>query len=266
MRSIVGLSFVAGIAVALAGCGAGHQKAGPTVTVTVTVSPHGTAPANPPSSSQSATTMNERLFADGEAQSISVIPASVVAGAVMRAYAQFQHAYGAADAAVGQPDSSESVTPIAAGFKLCATDSSGASSCEAYTQFTTNNAGQITGVSVNGEPVAGRIATAPEATSDGLRISDVVAYRLTDAQNQVAVAFKLTDSSYRPVNTNPALLASFNGASDETQQEALPATLAPGDSLYAVAGFGVTQITGLFCLQPNDGFGEHLPCTTLSKV
>ena len=68
------------------------------------------------------------------------------------------------------------------------------------------------------------------------------------------------------MNTSPALLASLSGASDETGQDALPATLAPGDTLYAAAGFGVNQISGLFRLQPNDGFGEHLPCTTLSKV
>jgi hypothetical protein len=43
------------------------------------------------------------------------------------------------------------------------------------------------------------MATAPAATSDGLTISGVVAYRLSDAQNAVAVAVKLTDTSYRPI-------------------------------------------------------------------
>lgn len=131
-----------------------------------------------------------------------------------------------------------------------------------------SNKGQfgITGVSVNGQTLAGRIATAPSVTSGGLTISGVTAYRLTDAENQVAVAFKLTDKSYRPVNTSPALLASLSGASDTSGQDALPATLAPGDTLYAAAVFDVTQETGLFCLQPNDGFGEHLPCTSLRLV
>lgn len=64
-------------------------------------------------------------------------------------------------------------------------------------------------------------------------------------QNVVTVAFKLTDNSYRPVNTSPALLASLGGASDDVNQDALPATLAPGDTLYAAAGFDITQITGL---------------------
>jgi hypothetical protein len=108
------------------------------------------------------------------------------------------------------------VTPIAGGYKLCPPDTGNGSGCVSVTQFTTNQAGQVTGVSVNGEPVAGRIATAPAATSDGLTISGVVAYRLTGTPDKVAVAFKLTGNGYRPVNTSPALLASLSGASDDT--------------------------------------------------
>lgn len=36
--------------------------------------------------------------------------------------------------------------------------------------------------------------------SGGLRISGVVAYRISGAQNLVVVAFKLTDDSYRPAS------------------------------------------------------------------
>jgi hypothetical protein len=166
---------------------------------------------------------------------------------------------------VGQPNQTGHVTQITGGFKLCyPATSNAAASCEAFTQFTTNRAGQVTGVAVIGQPVAGRIATAPAATSDGLTISSVVAYRLT-GQDIVVVAFKLTDSSYRPVNTSPSLLASLNGASDAASQDALPAYLAPGDGLYAATAFDITQITGLFCLQPN-GSSVQLPCTTLHKI
>ncbi len=183
----------------------------------------------------------------------------------MRAYAQFEHAYSSASGAVGQPDPTGNLTQITGGFKLCypATANS-AASCEAFTHFSNNQAGQVTGMAVAGQPVAGRIATAPAATSDGLAISSVVAYRLT-RQDVVVVAFKLTDSTYRPVNTDPSLLASLNGASDAASQDALPAYLAPGDSLYAAAAFDIAGNTGLFCLQPN-GSGAQLPCTTLSKV
>lgn len=251
------LLFAAALTLTLAGCGASHTPR-PVPTVTVTITAKSTTAARPASSSASAST-NERLFVDGLSASIPVIPAQVVAGSVMRAYVQFEHAFGAAWAAVGQPNSAAGVTEIAGGFKLCYT-----TACEAFTQFTTNHDGQITGLLVNGQAVAGRIATAPSAASHGLTISGVVSYRLTDAENQVAVVFKLTDNNYRPVNTSPALLASLGGASDTTGQDALPATLASGDTLYAGAVFDVTQPTGMFCLQPNDGFGEHLPCTWLS--
>lgn len=199
------------------------------------------------------------------AESIPVISAQSVAGPLMRAYIRFEHADGAAWGAAGQPNPASTVTQTPAGFKLCWATSSGGTSCDTFAPITTNGAGQIAGVSVNGEPVAGRVATAPDSSSDGLTITDVTAYRLT-GQQLVLVAFKLTDASYTPINTSPALLASLGGASNESGQDALPDGLAPGDAVYAAALFGVTSPTGLFCLEPNDGFGEHLPCTTLAEV
>lgn len=137
----------------------------------------------------------------------AAIPARLVAGPLMRAYAQFEHAYSSASGAVGQPDPTGNVTQIPGGFKLCyPATSNSAARCEAFTQFTTNQAGQVTGMAVIGQPVAGRIATGQAATSGGLTISSVVAYRLT-REDIVVVAFKLADSSYRPRNTSPSLLA-----------------------------------------------------------
>jgi hypothetical protein len=265
MKGLIALPLAVAMAAALAGCGAGNSTSGPSATVTITASPQATSTAIPAANSVSVTATNERLFADGMAASIPIIPAGAVAGALMSAYVRFEHAFGSASAAAGQPSSTSSVAQVPGGFKLCSTSSFG-SSCETFTGLTANHAGQIIGVSVDGQPVAGRIATAPAATSGGLTISGVVAYQLTEAQNKVAVVFKLIDTSYRPINTSPALLASLSGASDDSSNEALPATLTPGDSLYAAAVFDITQISGLFCLQPNDGAGEHLPCATLSKV
>jgi len=133
--------------------------------------------------------------------------------------------------------------------------------------FAVNHAGQITRMSASGVPVVGRIATAPDATAGGLTISDVVSYYfgIVHGVPITAVAFRLTDTSYRPVNTSPALLSTLDGASDNHYQDALPNFLAPGDTLYATDGFDTTQITGLFCLEPNGGTG-NLPCTTLSKA
>ena len=264
MKGITAGLGVAMLTIALAGCAASHDK--PRSTATVAISPHRASTGIPSARSVPPAITNERLFADAMAASIPDVPEHAVSGPVMLAYSQFEHAYGAAWGAIGRPEPGESVGQITDGFKLCWPDTGTGPGCDTFNHFTTNQAGQITGLSVNGESVAGRIASAPTTTSGGLTINDVEAYKLADSQNVVVVAFKLTDSSYRPVNTSPALLASLGGASDDTNKDALPSTLAPGDALYAAAGFDVAQTTGLFCLQPNDGLGEHLPCTALGKI
>jgi len=165
MKGVAALMFAAAAATALARCASGHAPR-PAVTVTVTATPRATsgtrsaAPDSPPSA-----TANERMLVDALAATIAVIPARAVAGPLMHAYAQFEHAYSSASGAVGQPDQTGNVTRIGGGFKLCypATSNSPAG-CEAFTQFTANQAGQVTGMAVMGQPVAGRIATAPAAT------------------------------------------------------------------------------------------------------
>jgi hypothetical protein len=252
-RRIQAVFLAAVAATALAAC----SSPAPARTAAV----HSPRPNASPVVSANPATANERAFASEMAQSIRSIPASMVAGPVMRAYVRFEDAYSAAWGAAGQPFASETATQAASGgYRLCA-----GGSCETFAAFATNASGRITSFAVDGSPVTGRVAAAPDSTSDGLTISDVTAYRLT-GQQQVAVAFKLTDTSYTPVNTGPALLASLGGASNESGQDALPDELAPGDVVYAGALFGVTSVTGLFCLEPNDGFGEHLPCTTLTEV
>jgi hypothetical protein len=265
MKGAVVVTFAAILPMGLAGCASGSAPR-PAATVTVTVTPGAASSPTADAGIPASATVNERLLVNGLNATIAAVPARAVAGPLMRAYALFERAYSSASGAVGQPDSTGTVTQIAAGYKLCyPATSSSAVSCEAFAHFTTNQAGQVTDMTVIGQPVAGRISTARAAASGGLAISSVVAYRLT-REDIVVVAFKLTDSSYRPQNTSPSLLASLNGASDVVGQDALPAYLAPGDSLYAAAAFDITQNTGMFCLLPNDGFGEHLPCTTLKKV
>jgi len=251
------------VALIAAGCSGSGSAATRTATTPATSQHPATASPSSPSSASPVMTASERLFANGMAASIADIPDRAVSGPVMHAYIRFEHDYGSADGDVGQPDASGTLFPVPGGFKVCSTGSDASSACSIFTQIRYNRRGQITGLSVDGKPVAGRIATAPSATSGGLTISDVASYALSSAQDVVVVTFKLTDSSYRPVNTSPALLASLSGASDDTGKDALPATLEPGDSLYGAAAFDVSGITGLFCLQPNDGFGERLPCTTL---
>ena len=107
------------------------------------------------------------------AGSTVTIPPQLVAGPTMRAYIRFQHAFSAADAATGNPESASTVSSIPGGYQDCASDGSG---CINLTAFTTNTAGQITGVSVNGQSVAGRIGVGTSSAMQGLVMSDVISY------------------------------------------------------------------------------------------
>jgi hypothetical protein len=263
IKGIAALPFAGALVIVLAGCGASNPGPSPTPAAAAS---HPATPSASPAPQQASAASKELLFAHAMAASIKAVPTRTVAGSLMLAYIQFEHAYDAAWAAAGQPNAVASVARIAGGFKLCRKATSNIQAgCERFTRFAVNRAGQVTSVSVDGEPVDGRLATGPDASSGGLRISGVVAYRLTGAQ-AVAVAFKLTDTGYRPQNAIPAVLASFNGASEDTSgRYPLPNFLAPGDVLYAAALFDVTQVTGMFCLQPM-GVVTQLPCTTLRRI
>lgn len=266
-------AVVAGVLAAVAaGCGSAGQPtaAKPAVTVTVTTgaqSSHSGPPGNSPPPSNSQATANERKFADAMAESSITVPTQVVAGSMMRAYIRFEHEFTAADAATGQPYPASTVSSIPGGYQLCASDGSG---CDDFTAFTTNTAGRITGFSVNGQPVAGRIATGARSSIHGLVVSDVIAYRLTGSQNLVAVTFRVHDISYRPVNNDPAALATFDTPtghlSEDDSVSALPSSLSPGETVDGYAAFDTTQITGKFELRSNDGYDLLLASSVIHKA
>jgi hypothetical protein len=250
---------------ALAGCGSvSHPAAKPAVTVTVTAKASSSSTATP-KSTQAA--INEREFADGLASSTSAIPPQLVAGTVMDTYIRFEQAFSAAEAAVGNPEQASTVSPIPGGYQLCGNDGSG---CDDLTGFTTNMAGLITGVSVNGQPVSGRIAAAHDSNMQGLAVSDVISYRLTGSQNIVAVTFKIHDLSYQPINNNPAALATFDTpagqVSADISSSALPSSLSPGETVYGFAAFDTSQVTGTLELRSNDGYNLLLGSAILQEA
>lgn len=261
-----GAAVAAGVLALATGCGsASHPAAAkPTATVTVTARAQTSHSASPSNTRAAA---NERRFAEATAGSVITIPPQLVAGPVMRAYIYFEHAFSAADAATGNPDSASTVSSILGGYQLCSSDGSG---CDDFTAFITNTAGQVTGFSVNGQPVAGRIATGSNSTIHGLVVSDVIAYRLTDAQNLVAVTFRIHDVSYRPINNDPAALATFDTPaghlSEDDSNSALPSSLSPRETIYGYAAFDTTHVTGRFELRSNDGYDLLLAATVMHKV
>lgn len=195
--------------------------------------------------------------------SVITVDPRLVAGPVMSAYILYQHESTAADVAAGNTGPAEIMSTIPGGYRLCGGD------CHDFTAFTTNAAGQITGLSVNGEPVAGRIATGTSSSMQGLDVSGVVAYRRTGAQ-AVTIVFKARDVSYGPYSGFglPAVLATFTtsrGKISADSDSSLPLSLSPGDTVYGAADFLFTDIPGTLELTSNDGHNLQLAVISLTK-
>jgi hypothetical protein len=188
----------------------------------------------------------------------------------MRAYQLNQYEIAATQAASGNPPGAGTVTPISGGYQLCYTGNGSGQQCDELTQFVTDAAGRITGVSINGVPVGGRIATGPASHMAGLVVSGVVAYLSLDAGDKAIVAFEVRDLSYKPINTSPACLATLATSAGTYNADdfhsALPSTLIPGETAYGYALFDTTQITGTFSLHSNDGYNLLLASSALSQV
>jgi hypothetical protein len=267
---IIRYAAVAAAALALAACGAAtaqHPAASHPAT-------HTAAPFPPSAQAKAgaAAKANDRAFAYGEAA--SVIDAGTlrgtVAGPVMVPYVRFQAAATQAAAASGSPIPAQSVTPVPGGYNLCGDDGNGGTSCVAYTAFQHNAAGRITGVSVGGQPVAGRIATGPDNTGSTLAITNVEAYRVVSS-GQVDVTFTVKNISSAALTGSPPFLAIFNPTgggqfNEDDNSSILPGSLQPGESAAAVAVFDTHAITGTFSLRTNDGYESVLTSTTLSTV
>ena len=259
----------AAVAAALAGCGsaasshsaaASHQP--PTMSSSAAAS---LAPA--PSQGESA---NERLFAYGLASGTGSVPSRVVTGKVMTAYVLEQKTGSAAGAASGNAAPAESVTKIAGGYQLCGTDNNGSSFCDSLTNFITDAAGRITGVSVDGQPIAARIGTGPADTSSGLVLSDVVAYRPA-GQATVMVVFRLRDVSSTALKTgSPSALAVFDTPAgqftEDDNQSPVLATLRPGETISAYEVFDTRETTGTFSLRTNNGYESVLVSSTIHRA
>jgi hypothetical protein len=86
MKGVAALTFAAALAIGLAGCASDHAPR-PAVTVTVTATPGATSTASTAARGPASATANERMLVDGLDETIALIPASMIAGPLMRAYA-----------------------------------------------------------------------------------------------------------------------------------------------------------------------------------
>lgn len=266
---VVSTAFAASV-LALATVGCGHTSENASQAAHPATHEVTSAAPSPTATRSGNSTVNERAVADALASTTSLIPSSVISGPVMRAYRLVEYEISAAHAATGNPFSAETVTPIPGGYQLCLPNTGTGAQCGDITQFVTNPAGKITGVSVGGVPVKGRIATGSSSQMAGLIVSGIVAYLSLQGGSKVYVTFKIQDVSYKPINSNPACLATFSTRDGtynaDNFNSALPSTLAPGETAYGLAIFNTTQVTGTFSLHSNDGYNLLLASSTLTKV
>jgi hypothetical protein len=253
------ISTIAALAAALAGCSASAPTPQATVTVKATAAASGSAVPSPQASSQAHA--NARLLVDALASSTSASIQSahkLVAGPVMTRYIRFQVIYAEAWEESGQPGVPASVTATGAdSYQMCYPQGQG---CQSLTAFRSDAAGRITGMDVDGQPIAARLATGPSDSGNGLVLTDVGSYLFTST-GQVGVAFRVRNTGNQGVSTagfqtvfvtstGHARLSPDLSASSVNSTQALR----PGESAAVAAVFDTRIFTGTFILQSNGGY------------
>jgi hypothetical protein len=261
---------LAATAAVLAAAGCGTSAPSPQATVTVTAPPAGSSAKSSPQASSQARA-NARLLVDALASgsSASMLSArKLVAGPVMIQYIRFQVAEAGAAEESGQPESPGSVAVIGKGsYQNCLPQGQG---CQSFTAFRAGAAGRITGMDVDGQSVAARLAAGPSDRGNGLVFTDVTSYLFTST-GQVGVAFRVRNLSNQGVSTagfqtvfvtspgNARLSPDLSSSSINSTQP-----LRPGESAAVVAVFDTRIFTGTFILQSNGGY-QLLVSSRLSK-
>jgi hypothetical protein len=256
MKKII---FIAAISIAAAaGCSTASAP-NPQATVTVTAPPAAASSASPQASSQA--NANARLLvsalASGNSESVQSAR-KLVAGPVMTHYIRFQVINAEAWEQSGQGNASASVTATSGGsYQMCYPQGGG---CQAFTAFQSDSAGRITGMSVDGQPVADRLATGPSDRGNGLVLTDVGSYLFTST-GQVGVAFRVRNTGNQGVSTGGFQIVFVTSPGNARLSPDLSASsmsstqaLAPGQSASVAAVFDTRKFTGTFIVQSNGGY------------
>ncbi len=183
----------------------------------------------------------------------------LVAGPVMTRYVSFQVIEDEANEQAGQPGGAGSVTLTRGRFQICYPQDQRGGGCQSFTAFQADASGRITGMDVDGQPVASRLAAGPSDSGGGIRITDVTSY-LSTFSGTIGVAFRIRNVSNHQVGqdgflpvfvTSPGgtrLQLDFSNSSDTTQ------ALAPGQVAAIVAVFDTRTFTGTLIVQSNGGY------------
>jgi hypothetical protein len=184
----------------LAAAGCGTSSPAPQVTVTVTSAPSVSGAASSPHpSSQAHANAPLLVSALASGSSASLLSArKLVAGPAMIRYIRFQVIYAEAAEESGQPGVPGSVSVVPPGsYQLCYPQGQG---CQSFTAFQVSKSGRITGMDVDGQPIAARLAAGPSDRGHGLVLADVTSYLFTST-GQVGVAFHVRNTSNNGVST-----------------------------------------------------------------
>lgn len=249
---------------AVAGCGGGTSAPSPQATVTVTARPAASSAAS------SQAHANARLLVDALASGTSASMQSarkLVAGPVMIHYIRFQVVDAEAAEESGQPGVPGSVSLTGGRYQICYSRGQG---CQSFTAVRADAAGRITGMDVDGQPIAARLATGPSDSGNGLVLTDVNSYLFTST-GQVGVAFQVRNVSNHGVSTvgfqqvfvtSPGHARLSPDLSSSSVNSSQP--LRPGESAAVVAVFDTRTFTGTLILQSNGGY-QVLVSSRLSK-
>jgi hypothetical protein len=117
----------------------------------------------------------------------------------MHGYVTFEAGLNAAASAAGSPPSPGSVTTIpGGGYQISSSNGQGGTTVVTFTLFRHDAAGRVTGLDVNGQPIAGRLATGPDSQGR-LQITGVAAYKPA-AFNELSVVFHVTNTGGPLIN------------------------------------------------------------------
>ena len=251
-----GRKLVLAVAVAAMLTGCGTSSPAPAASTSST-----SAPATTPAAvvaTTPATAADARLLIDALATGSSATMQSAVSsvsGPVMMSYITLQVIEDAAAEGSGQPYPAESVTAIGGGYQLCVPQGQ----CDSVTGFQTDAAGRITGMDVDGEPVAARLATGPSDHANGLVLTDVTSYVYTNI-GRVGVAFHVRNESNSGVSTDgflPLLVTPDGTRLQPDLSQSTPNSdagpLGAGQTEALLVVFDTRTFTGTFILLDNAG-------------
>jgi hypothetical protein len=202
-----------------------------------------------------------QALAGVSASALSTLVNRSVTGAAMVTYVRSEAVQDLALATAGQLGAPETVTKVVGGWSMCPPQ--GSAGCDTLTGIKANDAGLLTDVLVNGQPVSTRLSVGSKTSGGGLTISWVAGYYVPSS-DLLRITFKVRNDGS---SVSPGFRPVFAGSSgpqlqDDQADSLLPGPIQPGQTAEGVASFQTQAITGTFSLQAD---GQALVSTPLRK-